>query len=74
MPALDDMSQQTSIPAMETIIGYTFNDKELLWRALHAAGSLLGGFDGNKTMAMLGDSVLKLVLLDELITTGASRG
>ncbi len=68
------MSQQISIPAVEAIIGYSFNNQELLWRALHAAGSPYGGQDGNKTMAMLGDAVLKLVLLDDLIPTGASRG
>ena len=68
------MSRQTSISAVEAIIGSTFDNQELLWRALHAAGSPYGGLDGNKTMAMLGDAVLKLVLLDDLILTGVSRG
>ncbi|CZT52105.1 related to RNAse III [Rhynchosporium secalis] len=68
------MSRQGSIPAVEGIIDYIFNDKELLWRALHAAGSREGGNDGNKTLAMLGDAVLKVVVLDDLIPTGASRG
>ncbi|PQE13240.1 hypothetical protein CJF30_00003113 [Rutstroemia sp. NJR-2017a BBW] len=68
------MSRQISIPAVQAILGYTFDDQELLWSALHAAGSLYGGRDGNKTMAMLGDAVLKLVLLVDLIPTGASRG
>jgi hypothetical protein len=30
--------------------------------------------DGNRTMAMLGNALLKSVLLDDLIPTGASRG
>ncbi|KAG9245654.1 putative RNAse III [Calycina marina] len=68
------MSQQTSISAVEAIIDYTFDNQELLSRALHAAGSTYGGHDGNRTMAMLGDAVLKLVLLDDLLPTGASRG
>ncbi|XMA14618.1 hypothetical protein WAI453_007409 [Rhynchosporium graminicola] len=68
------MSRQVSIPVVEGIIEYIFNNKELLWSALHAAGSREGGNDGNKTLAMLGDAVLKVVVLDDLIITGASRG
>ncbi|KAL3418457.1 RNase iii [Phlyctema vagabunda] len=68
------MSRQIAISAIEAIIGYNFNNRELLWCALHAAGSPYGGQDGNKTMAMLGDAVLRLVLLEDLIPTGASRG
>lgn len=33
------MSRQTSVSAVEAIIGYTFDNQEFLWRALHAAGS-----------------------------------
>ncbi|PQE03004.1 hypothetical protein CJF31_00002835 [Rutstroemia sp. NJR-2017a BVV2] len=70
----DIMAQQISISAVQAILGYAFDDPELLWSALHAAGSPYGGRDGNKTMAMLGDAVLKLVLLVDLIPTGAPRG
>ncbi|KAL2065217.1 hypothetical protein VTL71DRAFT_2886 [Oculimacula yallundae] len=68
------MSQQISIPAVESILNYIFNNKDLLWRALHAAGSPHAGVDGNKVMAMLGDTALRLVLMDYLISSGASRG
>ncbi|PQE16012.1 hypothetical protein CJF32_00004919 [Rutstroemia sp. NJR-2017a WRK4] len=68
------MAQQAAIPAVQAILGYTFDDPELLWSALHAAGSPFGGIDGNKKMAMLGDTVLRLVLLVDLIPTTASRG
>lgn len=68
------MYLQTSISAVGAIIGYTFENQELLWSAWHAAGSPFGGADGNKTMAMLGDAVLNVVLLDDLIPAGSSRG
>jgi hypothetical protein len=47
------MSRHTSISAVEAIIDYIFNNKELLWRVLYAAGSPYGEQGGNKTMAML---------------------
>lgn len=66
--------------AAETIIGYEFEDRFLLWEALQAAGSGVvsaGGhrfIDGNKTLAMVGDTVLKLVLIEDMYQGGHSRG
>ncbi|KAG0651103.1 Ribonuclease III [Hyphodiscus hymeniophilus] len=42
--------------------------------ALQAAGSGIGGPDGNKMLAMIGDTVMKLVLLVDMMATKASRG
>jgi hypothetical protein len=68
------MERAIAISAVQAILDYTFDDPERLWSALHAAGSPDGGSDGNRTMAMLGDAVLRLVLLVDLIPTRASRG
>ncbi|KAI1433634.1 ribonuclease III domain-containing protein [Xylaria sp. CBS 124048] len=50
----------------ETVIKYEFENKELLWEALQAAGSdmheLSGHSQGNKRLASLGDSLIALVV------------
>lgn len=57
--------------AVEGIIGYRFSDRLILWEALQAAGSPVTSAgtrrfpDGNKRLAVLGDAVLKLVLVAE---------
>ncbi|MCJ1279640.1 hypothetical protein MMC21_007464 [Puttea exsequens] len=59
------------IHALENIIGHRFNDPTILWEALQAAGSGLQSVgtrhfaDGNKRLALLGDAVLKLALIDD---------
>ncbi|KAG4427505.1 hypothetical protein IFR05_017012 [Cadophora sp. M221] len=61
-------------------LGYVFVDSSILLEALQAAGngvSQIGGrkiTDGNKRLAMLGDSVLQLALLDDWFVGGDSRG
>ena len=65
---------------VEAIIGYTFNDPLILWEALQAAGSgtCSAGTrrfaDGNKRLAMLGDAILKLVLVKDWYDTLDIRG
>ncbi|KAL6719771.1 hypothetical protein ACLMJK_001692 [Lecanora helva] len=64
---------EATFQAVETIISYHFTDKTLLRKALQAAGSIAsicntGGVldtDGNKRPAIVGDVVLKLVLVEE---------
>jgi hypothetical protein len=63
-----------SVTGVQNIIGYSFRNADTLWLALQAAGSSVGGMDGSRTQAMIGDAVLKLVLIDDLATTGKSRG
>lgn len=62
------------IPA-ENIINYTFRDDSLLLEALQAAGSTLQHLypEGNKRLAMIGDAVIKLALLEDLRETDTSR-
>ncbi|KAI9818400.1 MAG: hypothetical protein M1827_000458 [Pycnora praestabilis] len=64
----------------QRIIQYQFNDPLLLWEALQAAGSgvyRIGNrhlFDGNKRLAILGDTVLKLVLVEHWYNGVEDRG
>ena len=66
--------------AVEGIIGYGFSDPLILWEALQAAGSTVSSAgtrrfpDGNKRLAMLGDTVLKLVLVAEWYDGADVRG
>ena len=66
--------------AVQGIIVYQFNDLSLLTEALQAPGSLVmyAGArvlpDGHKRLALLGDTVLKLALLDHWYAGGGSRG
>ena len=59
---------------------YVFVDPSILSEALQAAGngiSQVGGrkiMEGNKRLAMLGDSVLQLALLNDWYMGGESRG
>ncbi len=70
----------SKVQAAMTIIGYTFNDPLIVWEALNAAGSNVmraGGrvfLDGNKRLALLGDSILKSALLDDWYIIGQTRG
>ncbi|TVY38226.1 hypothetical protein LOCC1_G007655 [Lachnellula occidentalis] len=68
------MSKQLSIASLEGILGYSFDDPNIAWLALQAAGSGIGGSDGNKTLAMIGDAVMKLILLIDLAESGLPRG
>lgn len=65
-----------SIAAGEALTGYTFNDAELLWEAEQASGSSAAFLypEGNKRLAMIGDVVLKLVVLDDLRSRNMPRG
>lgn len=69
-----------SLNRIHTIIGRQFKDPTILTEALQAAGSEIryAGVraipDGNKRLAILGDSVLKLALLGPWYQGGSSRG
>lgn len=68
------VAQLQAVNGVQAIIGYNFVNANTLWLALQAAGSGVGGKDGNKVQAMLGDAVLKLVLIDNLSEAGHTRG
>lgn len=69
-----------AIGGVQRIIGYTFNDTSIVWEAMQAAGSgvrLVGNRripDGNKRLAVLGDTILKLAIIEEWYNGGEARG
>jgi ribonuclease III len=64
---------------LERKLSHIFSDPNLLWEALQAAGNgviQIGDRkieDGNKKMAMLGDTILQLAVLNEWFESGDSR-
>ncbi|KAL9626064.1 MAG: hypothetical protein Q9164_007953, partial [Protoblastenia rupestris] len=51
---------QSKIQNGETIIGYTFNDKRLLWQAIQTSG--IGPVPKNTRLAVFGDMALNKIL------------
>lgn len=70
----------TKVEAVEAIIGYHFEDPPILWEALQAAGSGVQSAgtrrfaEGNKRLAVLGDAILGVALMDDWYATNESRG
>jgi ribonuclease-3 len=64
---------------LERKLSHIFTDPNLLWEALQAAGNGVVQIgdrkieDGNKKMAMLGDTILQLAVLNEWFESGGSR-
>lgn len=69
-------NRATLIAAGELLTGYLFIDSEVLWEAVQAGGSNMAYMypEGNKRLAMIGDVVLKLALLDILRSQNIPRG
>lgn len=69
-----------TVKGCQAVLGYEFNDSDLLKEALQAAGSpvfAVGGRhlpDGNKRLAVLGDAALKLILIRDGYVHDESRG
>jgi hypothetical protein len=64
------------VKACEDIIDYTFEDKEKIWEALQITGTRgqVRGNEGNKRVALVGDRVLNLILVEEWHASGERRG
>ena len=63
------VAMDRAVHGVENIIGYTFDDPYLVWEAVSAAGSITsaGGrhfVNGNKRMAVVGDTLLQLALAE----------
>lgn len=74
-----NIANPIDIVYVETTIRYKFKDVNYLIEALTAAGpdaaseDIVKFLDGNRRLALLGDSIIKLVLLNTWFTTGRSR-
>jgi ribonuclease-3 len=70
----------TNTAAIDDIIGYHFNRETLRNEALLAAGASVsrkdvqGPVQGNKRLALVGDAVWRLVLLDGWYPEGSNIG
>ncbi|KFZ19976.1 hypothetical protein V501_00374 [Pseudogymnoascus sp. VKM F-4519 (FW-2642)] len=73
---MDGNRQNAMVSAAEDVIDYSFIDKELPWEAIQAAGSNMAFRypEGNKRLAMIGDVVVKLVVLEDLRVADSPRG
>lgn len=67
-----------TIEAVESLIQYKFKDSALLWEALNIKPVITPGLpvppEGNKRLAVIGDSVLQLALAEEWYKGDTSRG
>lgn len=73
-------NMDTVLQAVKDINGYRFRERLILWEAMQAAGSNVRSpddrefADGNKRLAVIGDTVLQLVLAEEWYSGGTVRG
>lgn len=56
----------------QNTLGYTFLDADLLFEALDTTG--LRSPESNQRLAMLGDAILKLIILNDWYLTGTPKG
>ena len=75
------MADLVKVRGAENLINYTMTDPLILWEALTLPGSWPPGLssrkiftEGNKRLALLGDTILQSVLLQEWYHTQKSRG
>lgn len=77
--AVPMMTPTVAVEDVQTILGYQFNNRELLLEAIKASGSGLNlghnrsAMEGNKRLAQVGDAVMRLVLFDEWYLSGTKR-
>lgn len=75
-----DPFMTNAVQGVEGAINYHFAEPLILWEALQAPGNGLRSKgtrsfpDGNKRLALVGDAVLKLGLLEEWYEGTESRG
>lgn len=57
---------------VQNAIGYTFSRRDLLVEALDTTG--MRTIESNQLLAMLGDALLKMILLDDWCASGRAKG
>ena len=74
------MDKINAVQGVEAIIDYHFIEPLILWEALQATGNGISSVgtrsfaDGNKRLALVGDAILKVALLEEWYAGTESRG
>lgn len=74
------MDKQGKLELTQRIVGYQFRDLDILWEALQARGSPVTRIgnrelaDGNRRLALVGDSVQKLKCKYDLYAQGLYPG
>ena len=69
-----------AVQGVEATIGYHFIESLILWEALQATGNGISSVgtrsfaDGNMRLALVGDAILKVALLEEWYAGPESRG
>ena len=77
---MDHKLSKDKLKQCEDIISYQFNDRDLCWEALNVAGSGVTQSgertfpNGNKRLAVLGDSVLATVLCEPWYRNNRNEG
>ena len=70
----------SKVHSVETILGYIFQDPNICLEAIHVPGAMITGFydrnlsQGNKRLALVGDAILRAVLMTKRYATGDSKG
>ena len=74
------MNMTSAVQGVEGTINYHFAEPLILWEALQATGNGISSVgarsftDGNMRLALVGDAILKLALLEEWYAGTESRG
>ena len=74
------MDMTNAVRGVEAIIDYHFAEPLILWEALQATGNGLSSAgprsfpDGNMRLALVGDAILKVALLEEWYAGTEPRG
>lgn len=74
-----DDHRLTKIARVEIILGYTFNDKYIIWEALQVRGSGVTRSgsraitDGSKRLAIVGDRLLALHMAEDWYASGDTK-
>ncbi|MEC9373542.1 MAG: ribonuclease III domain-containing protein, partial [Planctomycetota bacterium] len=63
------MPTQETLDAAQQVLGYQFNDQEILAEALRHASSADSRLTSNERLEFLGDSVLGLIVCEHLYRT-----
>ncbi len=68
--------RQIKLSMIGNTLGHQFDDQDVAWESAQASGAnstmLYPG--GNKRMAITGDRAIRLVILEDTLTAGLSRG